>query len=180
MRASPPERYEEISQRFLEQAREELDKNDVLQAAEKVWGATAHAIKAVAQARGWNHRYHNHPREAVIYIAMERNVNDYLRGLFATLNALHDNFYEHQLYPSEVKLAINDAVAFTRGMQNARLAGLPEEQSHLSPDARRDQERRLNLLTLKIAHAPGDECTGDELAALPPVQPVAPGHKPAG
>jgi hypothetical protein len=49
LRASPPERYEEISQLLLEQAQEELEKGDVLQGSEKVWGATAHAVKAHSQ-----------------------------------------------------------------------------------------------------------------------------------
>ena len=48
LRASPPQRYQEISQHLLEQARRELDQGDILQASEKVWGATAHAIKALA------------------------------------------------------------------------------------------------------------------------------------
>ena len=169
MRASPPERYKEISRRLLEQAQEELDKNDVLQASEKVWGATAHAIKAVAQARGWDHRYHNHLREAAQYIAKERSDNNYLRGLFATLNALHDNFYEHQVHKGDVQDAVNDAKVFIQSMEDARLAGTPKDQSHLSPDERRGQEIRLSILTRKIKHPHGDEFTRDELDDLPSV-----------
>ena len=68
LRASPPQRYQEISQHLLEQARQELDQGDILQASEKVWGATAHAIKALAQHRGWNHRWHNDLRDTANYI----------------------------------------------------------------------------------------------------------------
>ena len=46
-------RHEEISDRFLEHAREEFDKGDMLQASEKAWGAVAHYVKSVAKARGW-------------------------------------------------------------------------------------------------------------------------------
>lgn len=41
--------YVEVSKSLLEQAREELRKGDVRQAAEKLWGATALAIKAYAE-----------------------------------------------------------------------------------------------------------------------------------
>ena len=62
LRPSSPDRYEEISRHLLQQAEEELDKGDVLQASEKIWLSVAHELKAIAQHRGWNHRYHNHIR----------------------------------------------------------------------------------------------------------------------
>ena len=48
----PPERareYIEASKDLLERAREELEKGDVRQAAEKAWGAAALAVKAYAE-----------------------------------------------------------------------------------------------------------------------------------
>lgn len=79
LRASPPQRYEEISQHFLAQARQELDNQDILQASEKVCGATTHAIKSVAQQRDWNHRWHSDLRAAANYIGFERNRPDLRR-----------------------------------------------------------------------------------------------------
>ena len=76
LKASPPERYEEISRHLLEQAQEELDKGDILQASDKVWGATAHAVKAVCQRMDWNHHAHNHLRAAANYIASEFGRDD--------------------------------------------------------------------------------------------------------
>jgi len=43
--------YLEASRELLEQANEELKKGDIRQAAEKIWGATALAIKAHAYSR---------------------------------------------------------------------------------------------------------------------------------
>ena len=171
MKASPPERYEEISQHLLKQAQEELDRNDVLQASEKAWCATAHAIKGVSQTRGWNHRYHNHLRDAVGYIDTERQSKGHLRGMYVILNSLHDNFYEHQLSKLEVQYIVETARAFTVAMQEVRLDGPPEDQSHLSLDEQRDQARLLRNLTREIRYAHEDEFTGDELDGLPPVQP---------
>ena len=45
-----------MSRNFLEQAKIELSKGDGLQASEKVWGAVAHALKAIGVQRGWRHR----------------------------------------------------------------------------------------------------------------------------
>ncbi len=171
LRASPPQRYEEISQYLLEQARQELDNNDILQASEKVWGATAHAIKAVAQQRGWNHRWHNDLRDAANYIGFERNRPD-LRGLFRSLETLHVNYYEHQKEASEVQDGINAAQVYIREMAQLRREEPPSRQDHLSPTEIADQERRLRRLTTKTSRSHGDTYGGDELANLPPVRPV--------
>ena len=171
MKASPPERYEEISQHLLKQAQEELARNDVLQASEKVWGATAHAIKAVSQSRGWNHRYHSHLRDAVGYLDTEGQSNGHLRGMYLVINSLHDNFYEHQLSKLDVQYIIETARAFTLAMQEVRLAGPPGNQGHLSPEEQRDQARLLRNLSRQIRYPHEGELTGEELETLPPVQP---------
>ena len=48
------------SRRLLEQAEREYRAGDVLQASEKGWGAAAHAVKAIAEERGWEHDRHGH------------------------------------------------------------------------------------------------------------------------
>ena len=45
-----------ISRVFVDHARNELRLGNNLQASEKVWGAAAHAIKAIAIERGWRHQ----------------------------------------------------------------------------------------------------------------------------
>ena len=47
--------YAALSRRLVRQAQEEFDTGDRLQASEKAWGAAAHAVKAIAESRGWNH-----------------------------------------------------------------------------------------------------------------------------
>ncbi len=85
--------YVRISRQFMRQADEEFAKGDRLQASEKAWGAAAHAVKAVAQKRGWRHDGHRFLFEAVDSIFRETGDPE-LRGLFGTANALHMNFYE--------------------------------------------------------------------------------------
>ena len=52
--------YQQASQRFLAQAKQELAAADLPQASEKGWGATAQILKAVAEQRGWEHSRHRH------------------------------------------------------------------------------------------------------------------------
>ena len=87
------EAHVRISRQFMRQADEEFAKGDRLQASEKAWGAAAHAVKAVAQQRGWQHDGHRYLFDAIDSIYRETGDPE-LRGLFGTANALHMNFYE--------------------------------------------------------------------------------------
>ena len=50
--------YVEQGRRFLNQAREELSRDDLRQASEKGWGATVQLLKAYAEERGLEHDRH--------------------------------------------------------------------------------------------------------------------------
>ena len=88
------EEHVRISRQFLCQAKAEFARGDRLQASEKAWGAAAHAVKAVAQQRGWQHDGHRYLFEAIDRIYRETN-DSQIRGLFSTANSLHMNFYEN-------------------------------------------------------------------------------------
>ena len=170
LKASSPERYEEISRHLLQQAREELDKGDILQASDKAWGATAHAIKAVCQRMGWNHHAHNHLRAAVSYVSSELGRDD-LRLAFGYLESLHVNYYEHQWELADVRTGIDNATFFINELSTLPFGNLPSDQSHLSLLERQSQERLLRLLTRKNQYSHGPQLEGDELGSLPPVRP---------
>ena len=101
-------RYVEISQHLIEQAQEELDRGDLMQASEKLWGAAAHAVKALAQERGWNHNRHDLLGDVVEQIADEWDRTD-LITLFGSASIMHNNFYEHRMGASRVQVGINDS-----------------------------------------------------------------------
>ena len=168
LKASPPERYEEISRHLLEQAQEELDKGNILQASDKVWGATAHAV---CQRMGWNHHAHNHLSAAVNYIAAEFGRNNLLNA-FGFLEAMHSNYYEHQKEAYQVRVQVNNAAFFTRELAALPLDNLPSDQSHLSPLERQGQERLLRMLTRKNQYSHGPQFSPEEADALPPVKPA--------
>ncbi len=87
------ETHLEVSRNFLVHAREQLALGDSLQASEKGWGAAAHAVKAIAERRGWRHNSHRDLYRAINRIAAEMDREDIL-DLFSIANALHQNFYE--------------------------------------------------------------------------------------
>ena len=97
------ERYQTVSATLLDQAHAELDAGDLIQASEKFWGATAQALKAIAQERGWDHGSHAH------FYGIVRNLVDetgdhQLVELFGGANLLHINFYEHWLEEIEIRV----------------------------------------------------------------------------
>ena len=85
----------EISHNFLAQAREELAKEDLLQAANKAWGAAAYAIKAVAEKRRWFNDADWRLRESAWVISAEQEDDDIMMGFLAAREA-HYDFYHHE------------------------------------------------------------------------------------
>ena len=176
LKASPPERYAEISQHLLRQAQAELAKGDILQASEKAWGATAHAVKSACQRLGWNHHAHDHLRLAISYLATEFSHDD-LQYAFGYLSSIHTNYYEHQTGADDVRREVNRAAYFT-----TELAALPIDELRHNPIKaslprieRDEQERRLRRLTRKTPHSHGPQLSPEEAALLPPVTPPADG-----
>ena len=88
-----PLEHIETSRKFIEQAVIEYAKDDLLQASEKAWGAAAHAVKAIAERRGWRHDSH---RE--LYIVIQRLTDELvdpgIDAMFHVAGNSHKNFYE--------------------------------------------------------------------------------------
>ena len=172
---SPPERYEAISNHLLTQARIELNKGDILQASDKVWGATAHALKAVCQRMGWNHHAHSHLTAAANYIATELGRED-LRRDFRYLEGLHANWYEHQYTATEILSGINGAALLLGELAGLSLPPQPGSRRQLSAQEMNDQQRFLRMLTRKTQYSHGAQLQGAALANLPPVNPETPSN----
>ena len=96
----------EISHNFLRQAREELAKEDLLQASNKAWGAAAYAIKAVAEKRRWFNDADWRLQDAAWVIAAEQEDNDIMLGYLAARQA-HYHFYHHEHHAYTYELIIN-------------------------------------------------------------------------
>ena len=86
------------AQEFLAVSDAEFAKGDDMQASEKLWGAAAHAVMAVAQQRGWPYGKHYALKVAVQRLAHEcapdgDPLSDALVSEFTTAESFHANFY---------------------------------------------------------------------------------------
>ena len=89
------------SRRLIIQADAELAAGDRIQASEKGWGAAAHAIKAVAQERGWRHD--NHARLFGIANMLAAETGDSrIRRFFNAASETHKNFYEGNMSKEDI------------------------------------------------------------------------------
>ncbi|MCL4417818.1 MAG: PaREP1 family protein, partial [Actinobacteria bacterium] len=94
--------YKKQSEKYFSDAKKLLAKKDFAQASEKLWGASATMVKAVAE----NYKlYHNGHRELfkVIDTLTKKTKDDELLTLFHIASSLHINFYENWLTEKEVK-----------------------------------------------------------------------------
>ena len=89
----PVETHIAHCRRLLEHAAEMIAQGDRLQASEKLWGAAAHRIKALAAARDWPHQSHADGR-AIARHAASRSGRTQIGALFMVAEGAHQNFYE--------------------------------------------------------------------------------------
>lgn len=90
-----------INGKYLQDAKELLKKQDYLQASEKLWGAAAQIVKAVALRDGKILRSHEALNRYIVILSRELHDKSIL-GHFHVAGNLHQNFYEDCLPPEMV------------------------------------------------------------------------------
>ena len=101
------ETHTETSQVLIRQAEEELRNGDRLQASEKGCGAAAHALKAVAEQRGWRHSSHALLVGVADTLAKETGQPNICR-LFDVASALQRNVDEGRMNEQDVAVRLED------------------------------------------------------------------------
>ena len=101
------EHYQALSEKYLAEARELLKKGDLVQTSEKLWGATALAVKAVAAKRGLKLERHGSLWNFVSKLSKEKG-DENIITLFIVANGLHRNFYEDQMNKESLEVAIKN------------------------------------------------------------------------
>ena len=125
--------HQEISERFLSHAEEELEKGDLLQASEKAWGAVAHYVKSVAKEQAdWDADSHAGVNRCAKELAEHTDDPEGNRTRLAAANSLHANFYESFYDEDMVKSGIKAARDLVSAMKtaSARLNGARRPGSH--------------------------------------------------
>ena len=98
------EHYQAMSEKYLAEAKEFLSKGDLVQTSEKLWGATALAVKMVAAKKGLKLEKHGSLWDFVDKLSEGQKDEDIL-NLFHSANSLHRNFYENQMTERAVEIA---------------------------------------------------------------------------
>ena len=109
----------QISRRLIQQAPDELEMGDRLQATEKVWGALAQMLKAHGQQRGWlnlgGHRTVGHIARQLDAEYPDLRVSD----AYVAADNGHRNFYDNEMSPPEVADIITTVADVLPGLENA-------------------------------------------------------------
>ncbi len=85
--------HAERSWHFLELVDDEVERGELEEASNKVWGAAAHAIKAVAERRGWSHGAHRDLEEVVMRLVDDEGAPPILYTYYTLANWFHSRFY---------------------------------------------------------------------------------------
>jgi len=97
--------YVMVAQELLEEAREELEKDNIRQAAEKVWGATALVIKAHAFWKEGK-RLVSHSELWAYKSILASELGEWVRVVFQQASAMHTCFYEGWCDKGDVEAAV--------------------------------------------------------------------------
>ena len=97
--------YVEAAQDLLAQARAELGKGDVRQAAEKAWGAAALAVKAYAMWRE-GRRLASHGELWRYTEVLVKELGEWVSDAWAQAAAMHVCFYEGWCTPRHIEEAL--------------------------------------------------------------------------
>ncbi len=165
----------EISHNFLRQAREELAKEDLLQAANKAWGAAAYAIKAVAEKRRWFNDADWRLQEAASVVASEQEDNDILLGFMAARQA-HYHFYHHEYHAHTYQLIIDAAELMVSKIDTLL------RQDELPPFVSEEVQRMVERLQTPTSAMDQERLTTGRkpMSERPPALPPGTGEPPAG
>ena len=104
---------------FLEKADGYFASGDDLQGSEKLWGAAAHALMAVAQGRDWPYKSHQSLQNAAKRLTDENNDPAILGG-FGIAEYFHRNFYHQYMEERDWELyrpVVQDFVARVLALQ---------------------------------------------------------------
>ena len=132
------EDHTQISRRFLEHARIQLAEGDRLQAAEKIWGAAAHALKAVGEQRGWSHDRHPNIFDIGEHLGREFGKEDEFNRYLAQAEYMHRNFYMNGWSSGAIRSALADVERLMNELEEIR--NLPPR-----PFTVRDDDDRIRL-----------------------------------
>ena len=110
--------HRERSRHFLDLVDDELERGELEEASNKVWGAAAHAIKAVAEQRGWPHYAHTLLEDAVKRLVYDEGAPRDLLIQYMTASSYHQRFYGQPPAPEFIRAGQELMAQFIRTLEN--------------------------------------------------------------
>jgi len=108
--------YVEVAGELLRQAESELERGNIRQAAEKVWGACALAVKAYAYQRDCR-RLTSHGELWEYKSIMASELGEWVRVAFQQASCMHTCFYEGWCDEDDVKVALKAVEKLVRAVE---------------------------------------------------------------
>ena len=139
-----------------------LHKVDRLQAAEKIWGAAAHAIIAIGKQRGWKTgKTDGDLGDVVVQLGAELDAaagvpadasaakQQRFRRLLSVVNGIHDNdnFFRKEVDVDDIEYAAGDAAELLSHLEPL----LDTPPNPFTPRPGQDQRRLARLLAMPLA-----------------------------
>ena len=121
---SRAEAYWEMAGEYLVEARRELGRGNYRQASEKLWGAAALAVKALAYEREGKRLASHGDMWRYVDKVVEETGDEELGDLWRTATAMHVNFYEGWAPKGEVERSLRKIEAF---IEKLRKLGKPRK-----------------------------------------------------
>ena len=116
---STSEKHTRLANQLLDDAEREIAAGDLVQGAEKLWGATSQALKAYCASRGLPHSKYAHRRRAVLDLATQQN-NPFIRSTFGVAESCHANFYNDWMEQEHLDTYLPDVKELVRIILDAR------------------------------------------------------------
>ncbi len=110
--------HAERSWHFLELVDDEVERGELEEASNKLWGAAAHAIKAVAERRGWPHGAHRDLSEAVMRLIDDEGAPSILFTYYTSANWFHSRFYGGPPNGNEISHGKQEMADFIRLLES--------------------------------------------------------------
>ena len=129
-----------ISRGFVDHARDQLARGNRLQASEKLWGAAAHALKAIAIQRGWRHGHRSYIFAIAEQLRAEYDRPDFISKV-GSADSMHINSYSDEQGEVSIRDAIVRVEQLIDDMDEVRSA--PPRPFTVETNSARDRLQRL-------------------------------------
>ncbi len=115
------EKHTRLARETLDDAEREIEAGDLPQAAEKLWGATSHALKAYCASHNLPHGKYQQRRHALMELVAQSG-NPFLRAAFNVAQSCHANFYNDWMEREDLDNCLPDIRELVRIVLDARAA----------------------------------------------------------